>query len=147
MKRMSLSRKAPLRRRTKIKLASKYRPTTKELDALCREVVFLRDGGVCQKGGCEPSRPKQWCHVRSRRYRSTRWDPINSLVLCAGHHLWNHHEPAEFVDWFRDKFPVRAALLKLKSQTSGSGKVDLAAIKLFLEAERSRLTAGVVPGS
>ena len=50
----------------------------------------------------------QCAHVVSRKNLTLRWDPINALCLCKVCHIyWQHKEPLEFTDWFREKFPGR----------------------------------------
>ena len=133
MRRTRLSRKTKLR--------SKYRPQVKELDALCRQVVFARDGHRCCKTGRTDN--LQWAHVYSRRYRTLRWDPDNSLCLNAGAHLEAHHRPLEFASWFEAAFPGRAKRLRLLMQTKA--KVDLAALKLWLEQQLAGSPASCAP--
>lgn len=104
------------------------------LDRLCREVVFKRDGNRCRRCGKETH--LQWCHIFSRRYLSLRWNPLNSLVLCAGCHLWQHHNPLESSRWVEQAIgPFAADRLRLAMQFRGPRKVDKAAIRLALEAE------------
>ena len=71
-------------------------PHRNQLDRLCREFVFLRDGSKCQK--CGRSIQLQWCHLISRSKLSVRWsiDPPNSIVLCAGCHFDAHSNPLTF---------------------------------------------------
>lgn len=122
MKRTRIRRKTPIR--------SKYRPGVKELDALCRQVVFQRDGGKCIRCGKEQN--AQWAHVDSRRYRSTRWLPDNSMVLCAGCHLWWHHRPREAVEWWAKTYPGRNQMITLASRPGG--KTDLALTLIYLKS-------------
>lgn len=129
-----------LQRRTRIK--PKVRNWKKELDKLCREVVFLRDGHKCVM--CEMGFPGgggvlQWCHVQSRRYLSVRWDTRNSFAGCAGHHLFWHHRPLEAVRWWEKFFPDRSSAIRWKMATPQ--KVDRELIKLQLELERKKLEA------
>ena len=102
----------------------------KRLDALARQVVFARDGYQCVR--CGKGDRLQWCHVRSRRYSTTRWHSSNALTLCAGDHLWWHHNPTEAVAWWNEKYPERANFLKL-AQTWR--KSDLTAVELGLQQE------------
>lgn len=114
-----------------LSLVKDYR---RRLDALCREVVMLRDNGTCKHCGARQN--LQWAHVKSRRYLSTRWRLENSLILCAGDHLFFHHNPLEFARWFNEVYPDRANLLKLSSR---GGKVDAHGTWLWLMAEKRRL--------
>jgi len=100
----------------------------KDLDALCRQVVFARDK-ICQH--CGKTSNLQWAHIRSRRYLSTRWHLCNSLCLCAGCHLWWHHEPLEATEWFRTKFRERAQVLRVIEPR----KADAILTRLYLEQQ------------
>src|SRR5580698_1555728 len=76
------------------------------LDDAARAEVFFRDGNVCIR--ChDPRRPVQWAHVLSRRHPCLRWNPENAMSLCAGCHLFWHHEPALALDWFFKNFGDR----------------------------------------
>lgn len=123
----------PPLRRTKLRPISTKATQVKRLDALCRELTFKRDGNLCQH--CGRGSHIQWCHIRSRRYHTTRWRLQNVLTLCAGCHLWGHHNPHEFIAWFNEKYPDRANLLKLWSR---GGKVDMAGTRLWLEQELAK---------
>jgi len=52
------------------------------LDHLAASVVFARDGGRCRV--CGGAGVMEWCHLRSRRYKATRWLPDNAF---SAHHL------------------------------------------------------------
>lgn len=69
-----------------------------KLDALCRLLVFTRDGQRCLRTG--ESINLQWAHVYSRRYKILRWDPMNSMCLSAKAHFWWHDQPLEAADWW-----------------------------------------------
>lgn len=114
-------KRSPLRRKRKD-------PMVKLLDSLCRQVVFARDGYKCAFSG--ETRNLQWAHIRSRRYISTRWSPENSLCLSAGSHLFAHHNPLIFSEWFERHYPERAQYLRLASKTSH--RVDKKLIELSL---------------
>ena len=118
----------------------RYRPraiTDRDLNDLCRELVFRRDGYTCARCGktqtlSEPKRSitvgklsytiyryagLQWAHIYSRSRKSMQWIPENSICLCAGCHLSWHHRPLEAVAWLEEAFPERAQWLKLCAQT------------------------------
>jgi len=84
----------------------------RELDAQARQQVFDRDGAVCIRCG-DRSRPVQWAHVLSRRHLCVRWLSDNAMSLCAGCHLFWHHEPALALDWFFKNFRERWNRLQL----------------------------------
>lgn len=79
---------------------SKAAPNRAELDKLCRTVVFYRDGGACRKCG-KTTGQLHWAHIYSRRFLSVRWNELNSMVLCAGCHLFCHHNPIEGGEFFK----------------------------------------------
>jgi hypothetical protein len=104
----------------------------KILDDLCRRLIFLRDRNTCQK--CGKRERLQWCHVTTRGIHSLRWVPENSLILCAGHHLWWHREPLAAVSWWKDKYPKRAERVNLL-RCQIRPKLDKVAMRLWLETE------------
>jgi hypothetical protein len=121
----------------RIRLKSKRRPEVAELDRLCREVVMLRDKGRC--AWCGKTDNLQWCHVHTRRLYSMRWNLDNVLALDAGCHLRWHGHPMEGALWFSQTYPDRMHRLVMQRQTKQ--KPDLAAIKLYLEAQKRKLEA------
>ena len=120
-------------KRTRLRRKGKSAPLIKELDRLCRELTFKRDNHRCLK--CGKRDRLQWCHVYSRRYRRLRWALLNTMTLCAGCHLWWHHQPAAAILWWRDKIgPVPADKLALK-MSAQDAKTDLMGVKLWLEQQ------------
>jgi 5-methylcytosine-specific restriction endonuclease McrA len=100
-------------------------------------VVFARDGFQCIR--CGKRDRLQWCHVYSRRYRSLRWNLLNSMTLCAGDHLWWHHRPLDAMAWWREKVgPDKADRLSLAARVAGAAKLDLVAVRIFLQMELDR---------
>jgi hypothetical protein len=133
MKRTRLRRK---KRLTRIK----PRPITdKELDAACRAVVFERDGYRCRKSG--KTTLLQWAHVYSRRYKSVRWDPRNSMVLTAGEHLLWHSQPIAAAQWWLGEVGEEFHR-KLRDKMLAGERVDRAATLAWLKAELKRLQGG-----
>lgn len=120
-------------------------PLKRELDRLCRELVFRRDGHRCRK--CGATKRLQWSHVHSRRLLSLRWDPMNSMCLCVRCHLfWWHKEPLEAAAWFAETFgPAWADTLRARRNAAGQGRVDLALTKVWLEGQLTR-AGGSGPG-
>lgn len=91
------------------------RPSVKDLDRACRAFVFNRDDNRCRKCGRRDGK-LDWAHIYSRRYRTVRHDPMNSLVLCAGCHLWQHANPLEAMRWIEKELGEEtvSALLEAK---------------------------------
>lgn len=79
------------------------------LDNVTRKFIKTRDDYTCQRCGNEVfGKGCHWAHIYGRgRGLFMRWDFLNSLVLCAGCHLWAHGQPLDFENWFTQKFPAR----------------------------------------
>ena len=140
MKRTALSRKTPMQRRrfTASAVGKDRARREKHLDALCRKlVVELRDRNTCQRCGTEKVREDaqiHWAHIFTRNHKRLRWNPDNSLALCAGCHLWMDREKRDGYLWFARKFPDRAmGLGLLRRDRSRKPKMDLATERLWLE--------------
>jgi len=78
----------------------------KKLDDAWRELVKLRAGNQCEY--CK-SKNKQLHahHIFSRSKKGVRWDVLNGIALCAGHHVLSsgfsaHKTPTEFTYWLED---------------------------------------------
>jgi len=111
----------------------------KELDTLCRAVVFARDGNRCRK--CGSTVRLAWCHVFSRRYRSVRWDLDNSFCGCAACHLWWHHQPLNASAWWIGEIgESRYSSLRMRMNRGGR-RPSMAGVRLYLIAEQKKLVA------
>ncbi len=121
-----------LRRR---KLVARGTVTDKMLDDACRAVVFARDGYRCRKTG--QTHQLQWAHVYSRRYKSVRWDPDNSLCLGAGVHLWWHHQPVAAAQWWLEQVG-EVFHERLRARMREHKKLDRKLTLLWLEQELKR---------
>jgi 5-methylcytosine-specific restriction endonuclease McrA len=133
-----MKRTGRLKRRKPIRRISRQAIRDRDLDALCRAVVFHRDGFRCVK--CGNTTNLQWAHVYSRRFKSLRWMLGNSMVLCAGCHLAWHHQPLDAITWWIAKYGTRMHI-DLLHTLKATGKVDRYALKLWLESELRRLAA------
>jgi 5-methylcytosine-specific restriction endonuclease McrA len=114
------------------------RATVKQLDALCREVVFLRDEGKCRKCGKTAT---DWCHVHTRGTHATRWELDNSWAGCRGCHMnfW-HKQPMHAARWWKKEIgAARYDDLMLKTSVKGRGGVNFHAVRAYLEQERAKL--------
>ncbi len=141
-------KRSRLRRRTRLR---KVRPrrgkiTDRMLDDACRAVVFARDGHRCMYTGSTAH--LQWAHVYSRRYRSIRWDPDNSMCLSAGAHLLWHAQPAMMVQWWVSRVGQQFAD-NLRARLLKGEKVDREALLAHLKAmlEKHRTPRHEVEGS
>lgn len=129
--------KKKIRKRDPVKSARKV--TVKELDKLCRAIVFARDGNKCRRCGKETH--LQWSHVYTRGIEAIRWDLDNSKVLCAGcHNFWWHKRPVDAAAWWESEIGrARMSSLALRASMKGRGKPNYVAILKDLEAEAKRL--------
>lgn len=115
----------------------------KQLDALCREIVMRRDGGVCRWCGKGSDAVLQIHHIRTKgAHKELRWEISNLLLLCRGCHMFKAHSrdseiPAQ---WYRANLPKGTLEhLEMLAQVRKGKKLDKAAVKLWLE---SQLTGG-----
>lgn len=77
-----------------------------KLDKAWSKLVKLRAGMQCEY--CGKSSPLNSHHIFSRSKRSTRWDVLNGVCLCVGHHTFRsdfsaHKTMIEFIDWLTNK--------------------------------------------
>ena len=106
-----------------------------KLDVLFSKFIRLRDK-YCQR--CGGSSGLQTSHFYGRAKQSIRFDPENSCLLCFGCHQYFHSHPLEHVEWFKDRLgEVGFDLLQARARIPG--KVDKAAIELYLKEQIKRL--------
>lgn len=129
---------APPRTRTVRRLdvaRTARRATVNDLDALCRYVVFRRDGGICRKCG---KTAVDWSHVYSRRFKWLRWDLDNSFASCKGDHLWWHARPADATAWWRLEIGEER-FMALVLRAARPRNTDPGLIRAYLEQEKAKL--------
>jgi hypothetical protein len=73
-----------------------------KLDIAWSKLVKLKAGMKCEY--CRKTTPLNSHHIFSRSNRATRWNAMNGVCLCVGHHTFSstfsaHKTPLEFVDW------------------------------------------------
>ncbi len=93
---------------------TKRKKLIEKLDKICREIVYIRDGGCCQRCGKPVIGQNAHCsHVIPRsKGNALRWHPDNHKLLCFHDHInWWHKNPLEAEEWFKKKFPVRYKFL------------------------------------
>ena len=93
-----------------------------KLDTAWSELVKLRAGMKCEIPLCyKPVLNSH--HIYSRSKRSTRWDVLNGICLCVGHHTFSstfsaHKTVLEFVEWLTEyKGQPFIDRLRLKANT------------------------------
>lgn len=82
----------------------KKKSIDKQLDELWSELVKIKAGYKCEYCGTDSHLNSH--HVFSRSNYSVRWDLLNGICLCAGHHTLNskfsaHKAPADFIEWYK----------------------------------------------
>ena len=134
MKRTAFQRRTPFR--------SRCDPIIAQLDDLCRQATFRRDGFMCRRcrrfagqpsGNADGRVILEWCHLRSRRYHSTRWDGANVLALCKGCHLWQHQNPGAATAWWHEQIGPRE-VERLRIIAGTRRRPQYAAVALALKA-------------
>lgn len=140
-------RRTALRRRSKSPRAK----IIKEMDRLWREVVFATYGTVCKaegQGGMRCGGGLQAHHIYGKgAYPRMRYTIPNGIPVCGGHHqFWVHgssaspNRAADVQAWyFATCGAKRMASLDLQSSLKDKTKMDLKAIKIWLEQELSRV--------
>lgn len=113
------------------------RTSVRELDAMCRALVFARDGNKCRNCGRSEGL-LDWAHVLSRRHPKTRHDPANSLVLCRACHMAFHDRPVEGAAMIASVLGHRHYDI-LKARATGPGKANHELTRLHLEQEAKKL--------
>lgn len=69
-------------------------PSVTQLDRLFADYIKrFGDCAFANYGGVRCSNQLQCSHIKSRQYHSIRWDALNALPACSGHHLWLHSHP------------------------------------------------------
>ena len=135
-RRVPIARRTPIRRSLKAKGSrtpkrrKKRLSLSKQADALWAQVVKV--SGQCYS--CGKTERLQAAHGFSRRYRGTRWLPINGFPLCSFEHMYWTHRPLEWDEWLRKVWgePVYENLRALALKTA---KPDFPGIIASLKAE------------
>ena len=122
--------RTPKRRKKRISLS-------KQADALWSKLVKL--GGTCNL--CGSTQRLQAAHGWSRRYRGTRWLPINGWCLCSGCHWRFTNDPIGWDNVMRGGWgqPVYDELRALALKTA---KPDFPEIIARLKTELEERTHG-----
>tara|TARA_R110000803_G_scaffold69058_2_gene131222 strand:+ start:6732 stop:7118 length:387 start_codon:yes stop_codon:yes gene_type:complete len=76
-----------------------------KLDIAWSKLVKLKAGMKCEIPNCRKTTLNSH-HIYSRSKKSTRWETMNGICLCVGHHTFSskfsaHKTPLEFTDWLR----------------------------------------------
>jgi hypothetical protein len=80
-------------------------PSVAVLDDLFSRYIRLRAANECQLwgyGGVKCSTQMQASHIKSRRFTSLRWHPMNCICACAAHHRAQHDHPDQNRLWLAE---------------------------------------------
>lgn len=80
----------------------------------------------------------QAAHGFSRRYRATRWLPINGFRLCRACHVYYTHRPLEWDVWLREAWG-EPAYTELRYLALKNEKQDMPSVLAKLRAEADKL--------
>lgn len=72
----------------------------------------VRERGYCQAAGLDRlkcSGNLQCCHIEGRKNHRLRWDEMNALCMCQGHHIHYTHNPWGWQEFIREHFPQNYA--------------------------------------
>ena len=70
--------------------------------------AYIRSRGVCQAAGLTEIRCAgvlQCAHIEGRGFHALRWDEMNALALCGGHHAWFTNHPFAWSMFIAEHFP------------------------------------------
>ncbi|MCP4990739.1 MAG: hypothetical protein GY928_33270 [Colwellia sp.] len=106
-----------------------------KLDKAWAELVKLRAGNKCEYCGKRSYLNSH--HIYSRSKKSTRWDTMNGICLCVGHHTFSstfsaHKTPLEFTDWLKD-YMGGEKLMLLRIKANQTSKLHPFEKKILLE--------------
>lgn len=106
-------------------------------DDLFREIIWIKDKGVCQRSHKRTN--LQVAHFHTRAILSLRWNEDNACLLNANtHHRWAHVYHAAFRDfWIKRVGDRKFNMLKWKAQFNGT--IYTSSIKLLRDSLRARL--------
>ena len=108
---------------------------------LCREIIYLRDYGVCQHCMKKVEKGNAHCsHVIPKSVGGAlRYDLTNLKLLCYHCHLnWWHLNPMEAGEWFKKTFPDRWKYLESAERLKQNKLSDLEELyeQRFIEKRR-----------
>lgn len=115
-------------------------PKDYELDSLYGKVIKLLVGGKCELCGVKPTNSKSYHihHYITRTVRRLRWDPRNTICVCAQCHADLEKDPKLNTEVFTKRLGSEG-LDELRRQIYTAPKADRVAIKEQLKARLKQL--------
>jgi hypothetical protein len=74
--------------------------------------LFIRRIGVCELAGKDGIRcggSIQCAHIETRGVRAMRWNPMNALCICGGHHWYYTNNESKWQEVIKKEFPKKYA--------------------------------------
>lgn len=130
-----IARRKPIARHSKPRSRRKGKRASLARQADQLWSVIVRRGGKCE--GCGGREHLQAAHGFSRRYRGTRWLPINGFCLCRGCHKRFTHDQLGWTAWLKERWGL-PVYEELERRARAITKSDHAAIVTELTAELER---------
>lgn len=75
----------------------------------------IRSRGYCQLAGLDKIRCSgnlQTMHIVGRSNHNLRWDSLNALCGCSGHHRYYTSHPFNFYELIKERFPENYVYLQ-----------------------------------
>jgi hypothetical protein len=72
--------------------------------------LYIRKIGICQlrgKDGIRCGGNLQCMHITTRGKTALRYEPLNALCGCAGHHVFYTYHPDDWADFMRKNYPAQ----------------------------------------
>ena len=77
--------------------------------------AYIRTRGACQAAGLDEVRCNgrlQCAHIEGRGFHALRWDEMNALALCGGHHAFYTARPFFWAMFIAEHFPDQHAYVE-----------------------------------
>ena len=141
---LGLKNKKVVKRKTKVKKSLKtsitHKQIDKKLDVAWSKLVKLEGGNECEY--CGKTKPLNSHHIFSRIKHSVRWDTINGICLCVGHHIGStfsaHKTGVEFTLWLIEK-RGQDFVDKLRFKATGTSKLHIFEKQILLQELNDRI--------
>ena len=88
----------------------------------------IRNRDICQLRGLDTitcSNTLQCMHIISRSNHNLRWDEMNALCGCSGHHMFYTSHPWEFVELIKTNFPENYQYVNSKRNEIWNKDIDV----------------------
>jgi hypothetical protein len=106
-------------------------------DQLFSRIVRSRDYCQASGDGVQCGGMYQCAHLEGRRKYALRWDEMNALCLCAGHHRFYSSFPLAWSSFLQERFPEQYA--HVIARRNGQWDKDLESVVMRLRARAQEL--------